>query len=301
MKILVTGGAGFIGSHIVEHFHDEADVTVLDNLSTGSEDNLKSLRHTFIKGNVTDFETLDKAMNGCDYVFHLAAFISVPESVKHPGECSAVNVMGTDNVLKAAEKNGVKKVIFSSSCAVYGDSPVLPKKESMIPDPKSPYAESKLKAEELMSKYQKEGKIETCCLRFFNVFGPRQDPESQYAAAIPIFISKALDDGPITIFGDGEQTRDFIYVKDVIRVCVLALESLVGIYNVGTGMETSINDLAKGIIRISRSDSEIIYASARAGDIVRSYGDISKLKEEGFVIKYSLDEGLRRTVDWMRK
>ena len=300
MKILITGGAGFIGSHLVEHFQHKAEVVVFDDFSTGSEKNIEGMECKVIRGDITDPDAVDSAMNGVDYVFHLAAFVSVPESLKDPEKCFAVNVGGTENVLEAALKNKVKKVVFSSSCAVYGDSPDLPKKESMTPDPKSPYAESKLKAENLCADYSKKG-LPTCCFRFFNVFGPRQDPKSQYAAAIPIFISNALKNLPLTIFGDGKQTRDFIYVNDVVNAFTLAIGDITGVFNVGTGIETSVDQLTKRIISLSGSKSEIKYAPARAGDILRSFGDISKIKDRGFSLRQSLDEGLSVTIEWMRK
>jgi|GEM_PF-12939 len=301
MKILITGGAGFIGSHLVDYFQKDADVVVFDDFSTGSRKNINGFRCSVVEGDVTDFNALDNAMHGCDYVFHLAAFVSVPESIKHPEACFAVNVGGTENVLKAAVKNKVKKVIFSSSCAVYGDSLELPKKESMRPSPKSPYAESKLKAEELLNKYQKEGKVNTCSLRFFNVFGPRQDPKSQYAAVIPLFIEAALKNKPLKVFGDGKQTRDFIYVNDVIQTFVLAMDRLSGVCNVGTGVETSVNKLARLIIAISGSNSKIDHLPSREGDIIKSYGDISKIVAEGFSARYSLEDGLKDTIACMRK
>jgi UDP-glucose 4-epimerase len=300
LKILVTGGAGFIGSHIVEHFQDKAEVVVFDNLSTGSKKNLDGLKCVFVDGDVTDYASVEKVMVGVDYVFHLAAFVSVPESLKHPAQCFAVNVGGTENVLKAALKNKVKKVVLSSSCAVYGDSAVLPKKESMAPEPKSPYAKSKLKAEQLCEEYSKKG-LKTCCLRFFNVFGPRQDPKSQYAAVIPIFIDNALNNHPLTIFGDGKQTRDFIYVKDVVHACVLAMEKLSGVYNVGTGKETSLNALAKLIVSAAGSSSKIVFAKPREGDILRSYGDTSKINAGGFSARFSIEQGLKETIFRMRQ
>ncbi|MBN1544763.1 NAD-dependent epimerase/dehydratase family protein [Candidatus Woesearchaeota archaeon] len=301
MRVLITGGAGFIGSHLVEHFQKDADVVVFDNFSTGSRKNIDGFRCSVVEGDVADFDVLDSAMRGCDYVFHLAAFVSVPGSIRNPEACFAVNVGGTENVLKVAVKNGVKKVVFSSSCAVYGDSLELPKKESMKPSPKSPYAESKLKAEKLLNKYQKEGKVDTCSLRFFNVFGPRQDLKSQYAAVIPLFIEAALKNRQLCIFGDGKQTRDFIYVKDVVQALVVAMEKLTGVYNVGTGVETSVNLLADIILTISGSASRIDHLPSRDGDIIRSYGDISEICSEGFSARYSLEDGLKDTIYWMRK
>ena len=205
MRILVTGGAGFIGSHIVEHFQGKAEVRVLDNLRSGYLKNIAPFKVEFINGSVLDKDILSKAMEGVDYVFHLAAMISVPESMGKPVECVEINTIGTLNVLEAAAQAGVKKMTLSTSAAIYGDNPVVPKREDMFPEPKSPYAETKLSGEYYCGIYTKEGRLNTACLRYFNVFGPRQDPKSQYAAAIPIFISKALRNEPITIFGDGER------------------------------------------------------------------------------------------------
>jgi len=199
MKILVTGGAGFIGSHIVEHYQESgAEIRVLDNLRTGYRHNLDGLRHHFIEGSVTDRALVRQAVDGVDYVFHLAAMVSVPESMANPGECVDINVHGLLNVLEEAAAAGVRKLVFASSAAVYGDNPTVPKTETMLPEPKSPYAITKLDGEHYLGLFQREGLLETAALRFFNVFGPRQDPNSAYAAAVPIFIRKALAGEPIT-------------------------------------------------------------------------------------------------------
>ena len=203
MKVLVTGGAGFIGSHIVEHFQGKADVRVLDNLRTGYRENLAGLEHEFIEGSITDRDAVRKAVEGVDYIFHMAAMISVPESMDKPIECVDINCTGTLVVLEEAAKAGVKKMCFSSSAANYGDNPVVPKVETMLPEPKSPYAITKLDGEYYCDMFSREGKLATGVMRYFNVFGPRQDPGSAYAAAVPIFIDKAAKGETITIFGDG--------------------------------------------------------------------------------------------------
>ncbi len=302
MRILVTGGAGFIGSHIVEHFQGKAEVRVLDNLRSGYLKNIAPFKVEFIEGSVLDKEILAKAMEGVDYVFHLAAMISVPESMGKPVECVEINTIGTLNVLEAAARAGVKKMTLSTSAAIYGDNPVVPKREDMFPEPKSPYAETKLSGEYYCGIYTKEGRLNTACLRYFNVFGPRQDPKSQYAAAIPIFISKALRNEPVTIFGDGEQTRDFIYVKDIAAAnAFFATESPeTGVFNVAYGGRISINDLAKKIIAILGSKSEIIYKPERPGDVKHSTAAIDKLKKAGFIPSSNFDKGLEATVDFFK-
>ncbi len=302
MRILVTGGAGFIGSHIVEHFQDKAEVRVLDNLRSGYLRNIAPFKVDFIEGSILDKEVLARAMEGVDYVFHLAAMISVPESMGKPVECVEINTIGTLNVLEAAARAGVRKMTLSTSAAIYGDNPVVPKREEMFPEPKSPYAETKLSGEYYCGIYTREGRLDTACLRYFNVFGPRQDPKSQYAAAIPIFISKALRNEPITIFGDGEQTRDFIYVKDIAAAnAFFATESPeTGVFNVAYGGRISINDLAKKIIAILGSKSEIIYKEERPGDVKHSTAAIDKLKRAGFTPSSNFDKGLEATVAYFK-
>ncbi|MEG1979990.1 MAG: NAD-dependent epimerase/dehydratase family protein, partial [Victivallaceae bacterium] len=212
MRVLVTGGAGFIGSHVVEHFQGKAEVRVLDNLRSGFKKNLDGFDVEFIEGDIRDRETVRKAMQGVDYVFHMAAMISVPESMFKPLECVDINDNGLLIVLEEAAAAGVKKLCFSTSAAIYGDNPTVPKREIMYPEPKSPYAITKLDGEYYCNMFTTEGKLQTACLRYFNVFGPRQDPKSAYAAAVPIFTAKAVKNEDITVYGDGEQTRDFIYV-----------------------------------------------------------------------------------------
>lgn len=299
MKIMVTGGAGFIGSHIVEHYKNE-DVIVFDNLRTGFEKNIKKFNVKFVKASVTDYNKLKKWMYGVDYVFHLAALISVPESLSNPIETEEINTHGTLNILEAARECNVKKVILSSSAAVYGDNPVLPKKEDMIPEPKSPYAVSKLSGEYYMKIYKNEFHIPTTSLRYFNVFGPRQDTNSQYAAAIPIFLKQALKNEDITIFGNGEQTRDFIYVKEVVQANILAAEKGDSIYNAALGKYITINELAQKIKTLTHSSSSIIHQEERSGDIKHSYADNLKLKSLGFNPSYDFDEALSKTIDYFK-
>ena len=303
MKILITGGSGFIGSHIVEHYQDTAEeIRVLDNLRTGYRHNLDGLKHTFIEGSITDRELVRKAVEGVDYIFHLAALVSVPESMSKPGECVDINVHGLLNVLEEAAAAGVKKLVFASSAAIYGDNPTVPKLETMIPEPKSPYAITKLDGEYYLGMFQREGKLETAALRFFNVFGPRQDPKGAYAAAVPIFIEKAVRNEDITVFGDGGQTRDFIYVKDIVGALSFAVETpgVTGVFNAGYGGQITINDLANGLIQSAGSTSKVAHLPERAGDVRHSRASSDKLRAAGWVPKHNLDEGLARTLEFFR-
>ena len=298
MRILVTGGAGFIGSHIAEHFQGRAEVRVLDNLRSGYRENLSGLEHEFIEGSITDRAAVREAVVGVDYVFHMAAMISVPESMDKPVECVEINTTGTLIVLEEAARAGVQKLCFSSSAAIYGDNPAVPKMETMLPEPKSPYAVTKLDGEYYCNMFKREGKLYTACMRYFNVFGPRQDPGSAYAAAVPIFIDKASRNEAITVFGDGEQTRDFIYVKDVVAANVfLAMnETQPGFYNVAYGGRLSINDLARRIIGLTGSASKIEYAAERAGDVKHSMASIDHIRQAGFKPDSNFDEGLEATI-----
>ena len=302
MRILVTGGAGFIGSHIVEAFQGKAEIRVLDNLRTGFLKNLEGFQVDFREGSILDKPVLEKAMEGVDYVFHLAAMISVPESMSKPQECVEINTQGTLNVLEAAAKAGAKKLCLSTSAAIYGDNPQVPKRETMTPEPKSPYAVTKLDDEYYCAMFTRERNLPTACLRYFNVFGPRQNPHSQYAAAVPIFVAKALANEPLTIYGDGEQTRDFIYVKDIARAnAFFATESTAtGVHNIAYGGVITINDLARKIIQLTGSRSEILHQAERAGDVKHSYAAIDKLKATGFKPCSNFDEGLAATIEYFR-
>lgn len=303
MRVLITGGAGFIGSHIAEHYCSRAEVRVLDNLRSGFRHNIDSLDIEFIEGSVTDRKAVENAVKDVDYIFHLAAMISVPESMDKPGECVEINTLGTLHVLQAAASAGVKKLCFSSSAANYGDNPTVPKLESMIPEPKSPYAVTKLDGEYYCGIFADEGWLKTACMRYFNVFGPRQDPKSQYAAAIPIFVHKALRNEPITIFGDGEQTRDFIYVKDIVAANVYLAENPghTGVHNVAYGQRQTINDIARRIIELTNSNSSIEYAPTRPGDVKHSQASIDKILATGFTPSASFDEGLSKTIEFFSK
>lgn len=302
MRILITGGSGFIGSHLVEQFQGLADIVVLDNLRSGRRQNLEGLNHTFIGGSVTDREIVARAMAGVDIVFHLAAMISVPESMISPRECLEINGLGLLHVLEAATDAGVRKVILASSAAIYGDNPVVPKVETMLPEPKSPYAITKLDGEYYLEMFRREGKLDTASLRFFNVFGPRQDPKSAYAAAVPIFMQKAFAGEDLTIFGDGGQTRDFVHVKDIAAALahVASRPDLHGTFNVGYGNSMTVNQLAEDIVRLAGSSSKIIHLPERAGDVRHSRASIDRLLASGFRHVSSLEQGLAETLAYFR-
>ena len=302
-RVLITGGAGFIGSHLVEHFQDAADVRVLDNFRSGFRHNLANFDCELIEGSVTDRKAVRAAVEGVDFVFHLAAMISVPESMEDPVGCVVINAAGTLIVLEEAAKAGVKKLCFSSSAAIYGDNPTVPKTEDMLPEPKSPYAITKLDGEYYCKMFNDEGKLKTACMRYFNVFGPRQDPKSQYAAAVPIFVEKALKNEPIIIFGDGEQTRDFVYVKDVAAANAYLAQNdgLSGVYNVAYGKSITVNELARKIIEQTGSKSEIKYADPRPGDVKHSRAAVDKLNTAGLTLTNRFDEGLTETIKFFAK
>lgn len=294
---LITGGAGFIGSHIAEYLSKEGHaVTVLDSLRTGFEKNLDGLNVKFIKGDIRDKDLVEELAQGTSGIFHLAALVSVPESLLNIKECIEINALGTINILDAAKKNNSCKVVLSSSAANYGDNPILPKIETMTPEPMTPYAVTKLDGEFYLKMYQDQWNVPTASLRYFNVFGPRQNPQSAYAAAVPIFINKALQNQPITIYGDGSQTRDFIYVKDVVEANILASQKGNETYNVALGHSTSILELAEKIIEITNSKSQIQFLEERPGDIKHSIANPTKFNQLGFKPDYTIDKALEETI-----
>jgi nucleoside-diphosphate-sugar epimerase len=303
MRVLVTGGAGFIGRHIAEYFQHRAEVRVLDNLRSGLKSNLSGLNCQFMVGSVLDRDLVREAMTGVDFVFHLAAIASVQESMQKPNECAEINTRGTVIVVEEAALAGVKKLIFSSSAAIYGDNPTNPKIESMPAEPKSPYAASKYEGERHCSAFTDEGRLATVSLRYFNVFGPYQDPRSEYAAAVPAFIEKAIRGEPITIFGDGRQTRDFIYVDDVVAAnAFFALKSqATGIFNVACGRQITVTDLALTIRKITKSSCTIDYGAERPGDVKHSLAGIDKMHTAGFRPVCDLAAGLRATIEFFSK
>ena len=303
MKILITGGAGFIGSHIAEHYQGIADeIRVLDNLRTGYKKNLDGLKVTFIEGSITDRELVKKAVEGVDYIFHMAALVSVPESMSKIDETIELNCRGLLNVLEEASAAGVKKLVLASSAAIYGDNPTVPKLETMYPEPKSPYAITKLDGEYYLNMFRSIGKINTAAVRFFNVFGPRQDPKGAYAAAVPIFIEKAVRGEDITVYGDGTQTRDFIYVKDIVGALTFAAEhpEVTGVFNAGYGGQITIEDLAAKIIAAAGSSSHVLHAPERPGDVKHSRACADKLRAAGWKPKHTLEEGLATTLAYFK-
>jgi UDP-glucose 4-epimerase len=305
-KALVTGGAGFIGSHLAEALvTGKCKVTVVDNLSSGNLSNLEPLkdRITLYQADIRQGDILEEAAEGCDVIFHLAAVVSVPQTVENPVEAADVNDIGTLRVFEAARSQNVRRIVFSSSCAVYGDDPQLPKIETMNPKPTSPYAVQKLSAEHYCRIYSELFGVESVSLRYFNVFGPRQDPSSPYSGVISIFMIRALSNQAPVIYGDGNQSRDFIYVKDVVKANLLAAamkQPRGSIFNIGTGSQVRINQLWERIASLSgQKNLEPSYEPARAGDILRSYAGMdftkSKLK---FDPEYSLEQGLELTLQW---
>jgi UDP-glucose 4-epimerase len=300
-KVAITGGAGFIGSNLAHKLATDNTIIIVDDLSTGRRENIAELTDldnvTFIEGSILDLPLLEEAFKGVDFVFHQAAIPSVPRSIEDPLSTNEVNITGTLNVLIAARNNKAKKVVFASSSSVYGDTPTLPKKEDMTPNPQSPYALTKLVGEYYCQLFQQIYRLPTACLRYFNIYGPRQNPDSQYAAVIPIFISRVRQDKPPIIYGDGNQTRDFTFIQDAIQANIIAAESnATGIFNIGTGGNTTINELVETISKIMGRDLKPVYQEPRAGDIRDSLADISLARAIGYEPKCSLEDGLQETI-----
>jgi UDP-glucose 4-epimerase len=301
-KVVVTGGMGFIGSHLAERLLESNEVTVIDNGITGRIENIEHLLEhknlILIKGSIVDLNLTD-IFQGKDYVFHLAAIPSVPRSVKDPFSSNEANVTGTLNVLIAAKDAGIKKVIFSSSSSVYGDTPTLPKREDMPVNPMSPYAITKATGEMYCRVFEEIYGLPTVCLRYFNVFGPRQDPNSQYAAVIPRFITEIANNKSPLIYGDGEQSRDFTFVKHVVDANILACESdKTGIFNIACGRRIKINELVNHINEILEKDIKPVNVDARLGDIKHSLADISKAKSFDYDPKSDFKKELTEVVKW---
>jgi nucleoside-diphosphate-sugar epimerase len=307
-KILVTGGAGFIGSHIAAALRAQGDdVVVLDDLSTGHERNLEAIGDgvRFVRGSVVDPAAVAEAIEGCDHVYHEAALASVPRSIDDPQANNEANVTGTLNVLVAARDAGVKRFVYAASSAAYGDSETLPKVETMPTNPLSPYAIAKLAGEHYVSVFASIYGMQTLAIRYFNVFGPRQDPDSPYAAVIPLFIDALLDGRPPTIHGDGEQSRDFTYIDNVVEANLRALSApkLSGeVVNVALGDRTSLNQLYGWLREIIGTDLEAHHGPPRQGDVKHSQADITRAQELlGYETKVPVAEGLARTVEWYRE
>jgi len=312
MKYLVTGGAGFIGSHIVSALLKQgAFVRVLDNFSTGKHENIEDLTHRFdgnplevIEGDIRDASRVGEAVRGIDIIFHEAAFVSVPQSMDEPLECFDVNVAGTSLLFDVARKAGVRRAVVASSAAVYGESEAFPLLEETPLMPKSPYAVSKRVNEMYAELFTDSFNFEVVALRYFNVYGPRQRPDSMYAAAVPIFARRLLDGKPITVFGDGGQTRDLINVSDVVQANLISSEhpNATGkVFNVCTGVETRLLDLLDVMYAEFPNAPKHEFAAPRAGDLYRSIGSPQKaLDVMGFKAQVSLEDGLKEVVKWMR-
>ncbi len=307
MRYLVTGGAGFIGSNTVDELVRRGhSVVVLDDFSSGKEENLTEVRNkiTFIKGSITDIEVVRKAMHEAEYVLHLAAKTSVPRSVKDPIETNKINIDGTLNVLVAAKELKVKRVVFAASSSAYGETPTLPKVETMQPEPISPYGVTKYVGELYGQAFGRCYGLENVALRYFNIFGPRQDPSSPYSGVLAKFCSAFLEDTQPVVFGDGEQTRDFTYVENAVQANLLACEapSVSGkVFNVGVGGRVSLNEVVRVLGKISGKTLETKYEPPRDGDIRDSQADISQARELlGYEPQVSFEEGLSRTYEWYR-
>jgi len=306
MRALVTGGAGFIGSHIVEALLCRGDsVRVLDNFSSGRHENLKDLKGNLeiLDGDLRDAGMVKASVKNIDLVFHLAALVSVPQSMIEPEACFAVNVGGTVALMDAARQAGVCKMVISSSTAVYGNTDVFPTTEETPLRPLSPYALSKQVNELYASLYSQTLGLPVTALRYYNVYGPRQRPDSDYAAAIPIFLHRLIAGQPIIIYGDGRQSRDFIFVKDIVRANLMAAESNTGgqVFNICSGRETNLLDLLEEISTISPQQPDVRFESPRAGDIYRSVGSPNRAEDAfGFRAQVTLADGLAQTVAWMR-
>lgn len=312
MKYLVTGGAGFIGSHIVNKLLEQGDsVRVLDNFSTGKRENLEDIARQFnrdrfemMEGDVRDPARVEEAVRGVEVIFHEAAFVSVPQSMEEPQACFDVNITGTSRLLDLARAAGVRRAVLASSAAVYGNADAFPLVEETLPQPLTPYAVSKRVKEMYAELFTGSFGLEVVALRYFNVYGPRQRPDSMYAAAVPIFARRLLDGKPVTVYGDGGQSRDLINVRDVVRANLIASEhaSAPGrIFNICTGIETRLLDLLDIMHELIPNVPRPQFAPPRAGDLYRSVGSPQKAIDTlGFHAEVSLVDGLKETVDWMR-
>ncbi len=304
MKAVVTGGAGFIGSNLCDELARQGyHVVILDDLSTGKLENIQGLLQEgnveFIQGSITDLPLLQRLFQGVEYVLHHAALARVPQSIDDPLTTNEVNITGTLKVLLAAKENRVRKVVFASSSSIYGDATTLPQREDMPPSPLSPYALTKLAGEYYCTIFHQIYGLSTVCLRYFNVYGLRQDPHSGYALAIPTFIHRISQNIPPIIFGDGEQSRDFTFVKDVVSANILAIENdAEGVYNIGSGNSETINQLADAILHSLQKTLKPIYEKPRPGDPRHTLADVSKAKSFGYEPRWTLGDGLAETIKY---
>ncbi len=306
MKYLVTGGAGFIGSALVRTLLDHGEVAVVDNLLTGRESNLEQVRDRiqFHPVDIRDLKALQPLLRGVDTVFHLAAIPSVPRSIEEPEPSHTVNIDGTFNVLRAAQLAGVRRVVYAASSSAYGDTEILPKAETMAPRPKSPYAAQKLAGEYYSSVFYSCFGLETVALRFFNVYGPRQDPSSPYSGVLSLFMKHLLARTAPTIFGDGEQSRDFTFVEDVAELCWKASQAqgVAGrMYNAGNGCRHTLNQVWEILQKMEGVEIRPVFAPPRPGDVRDSMADTtSAMRDLGHAPRFTIEEGLRRTLEWYR-
>jgi UDP-glucose 4-epimerase len=301
-KFVITGGAGFIGSNLAQALSQENQVVIVDDLSAGKLENLTGINAQLLRGSITDLPFLRAAFEGADCVFHQAAIASVKMSVEDPLHTNEVGIDGTLKVLTAARDAGIRRVVMASSAAVYGSSPKLPKREDMVPDPMSPYAVSKLAGEHYAKVFQDLYGLETVALRYFNVFGPKQDPSSEYSGVISRFISALLKGEQPVIYGDGEQTRDFVYVADVVKANILASRgSALGVFNIACKKSISLNVLAAKIGEILGREVKPRYEAPRPADIRHSLADISKASSLGYIPDYSIEDGLKETISWFQR
>jgi nucleoside-diphosphate-sugar epimerase len=306
-KYLVTGGAGFIGSNIAEELVQRGQaVRIIDNFLTGKRENISSFldKIELVEGDIRDYDLCRSALEGVDYVLHQAALSSVSRSVEDPLLTDEINIKGTLNLLLASREAKVKEFVFASSAAVYGDDPNLPKKEDTVGNPLSPYAISKLAGEKYCLVFSQIFGLSTVCLRYFNIFGPRQDPASQYAAVIPNFITRMLKGESPTIFGDGGQSRDFVYVLNAVEANIRAskAQGVSGqVFNIGCGEGISVNSLASKLNELLKREISPSYAEPRPGDIRHSFADISKTRKMlGYELLIPFGQGLERTIRWYR-
>ncbi|MFT5368847.1 MAG: nucleoside-diphosphate-sugar epimerase [Candidatus Latescibacterota bacterium] len=307
MNCLVTGGAGFIGSNLVKALLEQGhSVRVLDNFSTGKRENLGPYqdRIELIEGDIRSYHIVHEAARDIEVIFHQGALPSVPRSINDPITSNQVNVEGTLNILNAARDTGVRRVMYASSSSIYGENPALPKREDMMPQPISPYAVSKLAGEKYCQVFAHTYNLETVCMRYFNVFGRGQDPKSQYAAVVPRFITAFLDGSVITVHGDGEQSRDFTFIDNVIQANILAATAPKAsgeVFNIACNARMSLNQMLSHIRNYTENDTEVAYGPSRSGDVKHSQADIQKARDIlGYNPQVSAEMGLRLSVEWYR-